>query len=103
MKKEIIIKQLPHNNKFLFMGYEFAKGEISKGDYVNVWCETLDTHKDDKSICDDMFTKFNVKRPENFAGHSLSVSDVVSIYDYETKKTTNYYCDCLGWELIELK
>ena len=41
---------------------------------------------------DDIFTIFNIRRPEDFKGHSLSVSDLVEL------DGVCYYCDSCGWE-----
>lgn len=44
---------------------------------------------------DDIFYTFNVHRPDDFKGHSLSVSDVV--------KTPEgyFYCDSFGWKKLD--
>ncbi len=54
----------------------------------------LDEKLDDITILDNLFSKFNLNCPEDFRGHSLSVSDVVI---FDGKK---YYCDSLGWKQI---
>ena len=41
------------------------------------------------------FDMFNVRRPNNFKGRSMSVSDIVEV------DGKNYYCDGVGW--VELK
>ncbi len=53
--------------------------------------------KDGESL-EDIFTRFNVDRPADFKGHSLSVSDVVSIR--ENGKDTAYFVDCFGFKEI---
>lgn len=47
---------------------------------------------------EDVFARFNVDRPADFKGHSLSVSDVVSIR--ENGKDTAYFIDCFGFKEI---
>ena len=42
-------------------------------------------------ILEEIFTLLNVNHPEDYTGHSLSVSDIVVLND---KK---YYCDSYGW------
>lgn len=44
---------------------------------------------------DDLFRKFNLNHPDDFHGHSMSVSDVVVL------DGRMYYCDCFGWVDIE--
>lgn len=44
---------------------------------------------------ESIFTKFNIDRPEDFHGHSLSVSDVVVFH--QDGKDTAHYCDSAGF------
>ena len=44
---------------------------------------------------DDLFRQFNLNHPEDFHGHSLSVSDVVEL------DGVWYYCDSIGWVNIK--
>ncbi len=44
---------------------------------------------------DDLFDKFNVDRPEDFKGHSLSVSDVIVVNDERGK--TAWFVDSMGF------
>lgn len=53
--------------------------------------------KDDiYSLLEDVFMWFNIHKPEDFEGHSLSVSDVINIYD-ENKKVTHYMVCSIGF------
>ena len=54
----------------------------------------LDEKLDNITILENLFYRFNMNHPENFHGHSLSVSDVV-ILDEKM-----YYCDSCGWKQI---
>lgn len=45
---------------------------------------------------DDLFTEFNINRPADFTGHSLSVSDIIAIK--EEFGITAYYVDSFGFE-----
>jgi len=54
----------------------------------------LDEKFDDITILDNLFNKFNLNHPEDFYGHSLSVSDVVVLDD------KMYFCDDFGWKEI---
>lgn len=47
-----------------------------------------------KVVIEDIFTKFNIDCPEDFRGHSLSVSDVVTIED--KNGSSAFYVDSLG-------
>lgn len=51
---------------------------------------------------EDVYRKFNVGHPAGFAGHSLSVSDVVEICDDTTPglKKGFYFCDSFGFKKV---
>lgn len=61
--------------------------------YHLVYVDTIPEEKIDVAL-DIVFEKFNINRPEDFTGHSLSVGDVVSI------NGNAYYCNPFGWEKI---
>lgn len=46
------------------------------------------------ALLEKIYMKFNIDHPEDFKGHSLSVSDIV---DLDGKL---YYCDTYSWEEI---
>ena len=60
------------------------------------------TAKDD---LESIYTRFNVDRPADFTGHSLSVSDIVVLH--QDGKDTAHYCDRVGFsevpEFLHLK
>lgn len=91
------IYQLPHNNPNLFMHFKEDK-EIDLRDYVPTWTDECG-YQNDLEICEKLFEKFNLDHPDNFAGHSMSVSDIVVIVD--GKIVNAYYCDAIGFKKIE--
>lgn len=48
---------------------------------------------------ENLFYKFNMERPDDFKGHSLSVSDVVVVR--ERGKSTAYYVDSFGFKKLD--
>jgi len=48
---------------------------------------------------ENLFNKFNMERPDDFKGHSLSVSDVVIVREHG--KNTAYYVDSIGFKKLE--
>ena len=72
-------QQLPVNASDYESKY---KGELKPG-------ETLDT----------LYERFNINRPDDFTGHSLSVSDVI-VLESEGKKTP-FYVDSFGFQKLE--
>ena len=80
---------------YQFMGFESAKelgysikGKDYKMVYVAPWLPTI--------TLNDIFERFNINRPNDFHGHSLSVSDVIVIN--RTAETKAYYVDSFGFE-----
>ena len=53
------------------------------------------TEKDD---LESIYTRFNVDRPADFTGHSLSVSDIVVLH--QDGKDTAHYCDRAGFSEV---
>lgn len=51
---------------------------------------------EDRQVLEELFTQFNTAHPLDFTGHSLSVSDVVSIRRGDS--TRWYYCDSIGFK-----
>lgn len=74
------------------------------------FCESFgEPHREDYSaICDGqpgandlvrIFELFNVSRPKGFEGHSLSMSDIVELYDDDGSEF--HYVDRFGFRAIE--
>lgn len=68
--------------------------------YNRVYAGTLpETASHDPSvILEDLYVQFNLCRPDDFHGHSLSVSDVVVLNQDGKEKA--YYTDSYGFELL---
>ena len=79
---------------YRFMNLDFVKRhgmEVNRADYELVYIEPL-TEKD---TLEAIYERFNIQRPTDFTGHSLSVSDVVVLNDGSTVKA--YYVDSIGF------
>lgn len=93
---------------YAFRNWECAeKHRFSIDDYKEVYSDTIQNDQNDqndqvdyKSILEKLFFKFNVNKPDNFRGHSLSVSDVVAIKKSGECGWQWYYCDSMGWREI---
>lgn len=81
-------------NDYLFMNMEFVRSHdmtVRGGDYRLVYGGVLQPQE----TLDTLYEKFNVARPDDFTGHSLSVSDVVVVVrDGEAKA---HYVDSVGF------
>ena len=51
-----------------------------------------------KDNLESIYTRFNVDRPADFTGHSLSVSDIVVLH--QNGKDTAHYCDRFGFSQV---
>ena len=81
--------------EYLFLGTEFIRGhglEVSGQDYSLVYSGMAEPGE----TLDSLYEKFNLFRPEDFTGHSLSVSDVIVWNDGKEKKA--YYVDSYGFK-----
>ena len=52
----------------------------------------------EKDNLESIYTRFNVDRPADFTGHSLSVSDIVVLH--QGRKDTAHYCDRAGFSEV---
>jgi hypothetical protein len=92
------IYQLKDNEitrNFYFEGSEFLKRKgipISKDNYELVYTEPLKRNMDLESI----YTKFNLERPSDFKGHSLSVSDIVVLN--RNGNISSHFVDSFGFK-----
>lgn len=71
---------LGENYAFMNMSFIESHGmQIKKEDYKLVYVGELLGN----TSLDDIFERFNIDRPQDFRGHSLSVSDIVVLNDGE--------------------
>ena len=73
------LKNSPENHAIRFEGYSLAEkhGEPANPEnYDLVYWGSLDEFEDENKL-EAIYTKFNLDRPEDFKGHSLSVSDII--------------------------
>ena len=50
---------------------------------------------------EDVYRIFNTECPQDFKGHSLSVSDVVEVVEGPGMAPGFYFCDCIGFQRVE--
>jgi len=93
------IKQIKdiRNCGYSFEWWDWAKDKFNIDDYAVVYeGELEDEGKPDTYYLEKLFEIFNINHPEDYRGHSLSVSDVVEL------DGVNYYCDSHGWVKLEV-
>lgn len=54
--------------------------------------------RDQAAILESLYARFNLDRPEDFHGHSLSVSDVIALK--QNGRLTCYYTDSFGFQRL---
>ena len=82
-----------------FRGYDEilkVSGEPSKSNYDVIFDGELETND-----LESIYTKFNIDHPSDFKGHSLSISDVVELYDESNSEF--HYVDQFGFKAIEFE
>lgn len=94
------ILQLPINNPAKFMDLDFVKkncGIPERGDYVRVYDGKTIDHRDTETILNAIWEELNINHPADYHAHSLSVSDVVGLYNGGWHW---YYVDSIGFKEV---
>ena len=87
---------LGENYAFMNMSFIESHGmQIKKEDYKLVYVGELLGN----TSLDDIFERFNIDRPQDFRGQSLSVSDIVVLNDGE--KVTAHFVDSISFEQLD--
>jgi len=79
------IYQLRHNDdtaQLRYMNSEYLEKKglsIQKENYTAVYAGDLDRRGDTQDKLNELYETFNIRRPDDFCGHSLSVSDIVAL------------------------
>lgn len=86
--------------KLRFMASDQAAqlGGIHRENYRRVYEGRVESRKDAQQTLDSLFRRFNIDRPADFEGHSLSVSDIAYLTDGNISGW--WFCDAYGWKLL---
>lgn len=79
-----------------FAGLDELKDAPKRENYEAVYTRDLVPDEDPARILDNLFAEFNVHRPEDFMGHSLSVSDIVALK--QNGIVSYHFCDSVGFK-----
>lgn len=71
-----------------------AGNAVEAKNYRKVYEDSLT----DGTTLEDIYTRFNIAQPEDFTGHSLSVSDIIVVHD--NGDTAAYYVDDIGYKRV---
>lgn len=94
------LKAVPENHALLFARLSELVQPVRKDSYEMVYTGPIPDEKsaDDPAVLEDLFIRFNLQHPEDFHGHSLSVSDVVVLKRED--EIRSYYTDSFGFEQL---
>ena len=80
---------------FMGMDYLESKGiAVTRVNYDLLYTAPLE----EGTSLEDIYTRFNIERPADFRGHSLSVSDVVVLH--HNGENTSHYVDSFGYREV---
>ena len=82
---------------YAWMSWKIAKRDINLMDYDCVYTDSIDG-EDPDAVLENLYEMFNINHPLDFNEHSLSMSDIVVLFDDNGCKW--YYCDSFGWRDI---
>lgn len=87
-------------NRICYLGTESLEkfqgsAEINSAIYDKVYEGSVDC-----ANLEEVYEMFNLRRPPEFCGHSLSVSDVVQVVESDTAKKGFFFCDSIGFAEI---
>ena len=99
-----IRNDLPDRHERMFQNLATLQSDgkdVISDAYSAVYEGSLDGTESGKSaqqVLDSLFEKFNIAHPDDFRGHSMSVSDVVVLQENGVEKA--YYVDSLGFKEV---
>jgi len=100
--REYQIYQLRDTNEnadIRFMNYDYLLNHNRQVDFSNYRHVYQGEMKPDMNL-ESIYTMFNIDRPDDFYGHSLSVSDIVVVRENGAEKA--YYVDSIGFKEIPI-
>ena len=68
---------------------------LEKDCYKLKYSYETESEVNDATLLEKVFEKFNIDHPQDYKGHSLSVSDIIAIDD------KHYYCNSIGFKEIK--
>ncbi len=92
------LKGLDELHDIRFEPYEYLQQNDLSCDVRN-YDLVYSGHMRPNETLENLFYKYNMERPEDFKGHSLSVSDVIVVR--ERSKSTAYYVDSFGFKQLD--
>ena len=82
-----------------FASFDELKNAPSADHYSAIYTQPLYDGGSKGEVLEQTFEQFNLQRPADFYGHSLSVSDIIAIK--RGPEVTYHYCDSFGFKQLE--
>lgn len=83
----------------LFMGMDWLEQKgipVEKSNYTALYTGDMPTSETSMGMLEQIYVNFNLQRPADFTGHSLSVSDIVALK--QDGVVSYHYCDNIGFK-----
>ena len=93
------LRDAPETSEEHFMSYNALRRkqiEPEVDHYEVIYVSPLIPYADQQTMLNDTYHRFNLSKPANFHGHSLSVSDVVALR--QNGVISAYYVDSVGFQ-----
>lgn len=87
------------NIRMKFIGYDELLRDFGPPDPAN-YQQVFDGAVDTNDL-ESLYSKFNIDHPVDYSGHSLSMSDVLELYDDLT--STFHYVDRFGFKQVDFE
>lgn len=90
------IWQIKASCNYSWMQWSYARDKFDPSDYKKVYEDMRENVN-----LESLFVEFNINHPDDFSGHSLSVSDVIIVKQKDKEEI--FYVDSVGFEDITEK
>lgn len=98
------IDESQDENLLTFMDYDFTTrhGGVNMQIYFTADHGTISAPSP-AAACEKLFYIYNANRPAGYTGRSMSVSDIVNLWDNSTAPAvkTSWFCDSFGFVQID--
>jgi len=93
-----IYQLIEKSGSVLFMGMDWLERKgipVEKSNYTALYTGDMPTSETSMGVLEQIYVNFNLYRPDDFTGHSLSVSDIVALK--QDGVVSYHYCDSIGF------
>ena len=88
-------------DRIAFMEYDSLEKFQGNSNINSSVYDRVYEYETDVSSLEDIYKLFNISRPQDYKGRSLSVSDVVEIVSSDKLNPGFYFCDTVGFKKVD--